>query len=312
MRIGAYECDTPFATAGSGSARWCVASRDGQRFFLKQFLSPVRPDTFSTAPAALRRKQRARCRAFERRKKALYEALGCVLGDCVAAVTDFFVYEGRYYAASGYVPAPLDTLETLGRVPPDEARALLYSLARCLGRVHAQGIVHADLKPEHVLVSRGDGRVRLIDFDSGFLEDDPPADAREIDGDPVYLAPEAFLRMTGEPRALDRKIDTFAFGAIAHRLYTGRLPEAGESAYLYEAALTGGAIRLAEELPRPYRWLIAETFRADPAQRPDDATLVKLFAPPAPPPRDTAPCVNGLSRYLRPEDSRLFPPDERP
>jgi serine/threonine protein kinase len=308
MRIGVYNCVTPFATAGSGSARWCVASRNGGRYFLKQFLTPIRPSLSSGVPPALQEKQMERCVAFERRKRALYEALGCVLGDCVVPVSDFFAFEGRYFAASEYVLAPRKTFETVDALSPRIARELLFELARCLGRLHAQGIVHADLKPEHVLLQReGDSyRVRLIDFDSGFLENDPPLEPRNIEGDPIYLSPEAFLCMTGEQRPLTRKLDTFAFGAIAHRLWTGKLPETGSKKvhYLYEAALSGGIIRLSDDLPAAYRWLIRKTLSRDPAERPDDALLERLFAPPESETRPSGQAVNGLSRFMRSEDKQ--------
>ena len=57
MRIGGYECQTPLATAGSGGARWCVAVKDGRRYFLKQFLSPVQPLPGAALSPALREKR---------------------------------------------------------------------------------------------------------------------------------------------------------------------------------------------------------------------------------------------------------------
>ena len=305
MRIGAYKCETPFATIGSGSARWCVAVRDGRRYFLKQFLSPVRPVAHAAAPTMLQQKQMERCAAFERRKRALYEALHCVLGDCVVPVTDFFAFEGRYFSASEYIPTPYETFETLPRQSPSQTRQLLFELARCLGRLHAQGVVHADLKPEHVLLQREGERcrVRLIDFDSGFLESDPPTEPRDIEGDPVYLAPETYLRMTGDLVPLGRQLDTFAFGAIAHRLWAGCLPQVDSSGhvYLYEAALSGTPIRLSDELPTAYRWLVGKAFSRDPADRPDDAMLERLFAPPADEAHPAQGEINGLSRFWKPE-----------
>lgn len=304
MRIGAYDCQTAFATTGSGSARWCVATRDGRSYFLKQFLTPVRPSPTTNASSALHTKQLARCEAFERRKHALYTALTCVIGDCVVPVTDFFAFDGRYYAVAEYIPTPFETFETLAPVTGREARELLFALARCLGRLHAQGVVHADLKPEHVLVAY-DGtvpRVRLIDFDSGFLEDDPPHQPRDIEGDPVYLAPETFLCMTGEPLTLNRMLDTFAFGIVAHYLLTGQVPHALEPGYVYayQAALAGAGIPLSSDLPTAYSWLIRKTLNRDPAERPDDSTLERLFAPPSDALRSTSTAGNGLSRYMRP------------
>lgn len=304
MRFGGYDCQTPFATAGSGSARWCVAVRNGRNYFIKQFLSPVRPSPASGTVTELHQKQLARCEAFEQRKKALYSALTCVIGDCVVPVSDFFAFEGRYYAVSEYIPTPFETFETLAPVTGPDARELLFALSRCLGRLHAQGIVHADLKPEHVLVSR-DGsmpRVRLIDFDSGFLEDDPPSQPRDIEGDPVYLAPETYLRMAGEPVTLTRKLDTFAFGLVAHHLLTGKVPQTAqpEQTYAYEAVLADTGLQLDGDLPTAYSWLIRKALSKAPDERPDDGLLERLFAPPADAPRKNKQAHNGLSRYMRP------------
>jgi len=309
MQIGAYKCLTPLLTAGSGSARWCVALHEGRRYFLKQFLTPVEPPITSAHNPALRKRQQDRCDAFRERKQALYAALHCVLGDCVVPVHDFFTHEGRFYAASEYIPTPFDTFETIGAVSPRMARELLYSLACCLGKLHTQGIVHADLKPEHIVVVRenDDFRVRLVDFDSGFLESAPPEEARDIEGDPVYLAPETFLCMTGQPAPRTRKVDTFAFGAIAHRLWTGSLPNvvSNDHTYLYEAALAGDVLRLDDRLPTAYNWLIRKSLSRMPEDRPADTILERLLSSPQEAPRTSGETVNGLSRFMKREGWRL-------
>jgi len=107
----------------------------------------------------------------------------------------------------------------------------------------------------------------------------------------------------GMPATLTRRLDTFAFGAIAHRLWTGTLPKAvaTEQTYLYEAALSDGAIQLSDELPTAYRWLIRKSFSRNPEDRPDDGLLERLFAPPVEEAHPTSKAVNGLSRYMRTE-----------
>lgn len=62
--IGGYRPLTPLRTVGSGSARWCIAARGLEKYFLKQFLSPVYPSDPSTP---LGQRQRERCEAFEGR-----------------------------------------------------------------------------------------------------------------------------------------------------------------------------------------------------------------------------------------------------
>ena len=300
--IGAYEPLTPLQTAGSGSARWCIARRGTRRFFLKEFLSPVYPA--ENTNAVLREKQMARCRRFEEKKRRLYSAMSCVIGDTLVPVTDFFRFGLHYYAVSEEIPEPQLTgessVETLSR---EEKREILLSLALCLQRLHLQGIVHADLKPEHVLLRKGTlgYEARLIDLDSGFLTEDPPAPGGETEGDPVYLAPEAFLRMTGEAADIGPAIDTFAFGAILHRLWTGALPET-DAPYLYEAALEQRPIQISAQLPPAYGQAVRRMLDAEPSHRPSDGELVRLFAQPfekdEKPPR-IGEALNGLSRFFR-------------
>lgn len=306
-RIGGYEPLTEMKTVGSGSARWCIARREDQRFFLKEFLSPVHPPQGKDTPLA--RKQLARCQAFERRKRRLYAALSCVIGETLVPVLDFFRHEGRYYAVSEEVPWPHISGEDAAGLSMRETRLLLYDLAECLRRLHTQGIIHADLKPEHLLLTGKPGRyrLRLIDLDSGFLEEEPPSRGENLEGDPVYLSPEVFLRLTGEEEQLTTRLDTFAMGMLIHRLWAGELPafDTARYAYLYEAVLAGGEVRLSPKLPLAYRIPVQRMLRKDPAQRPPDEEIVALLSGPW---QEAGPIgiqeereepLNGLSRYFK-------------
>ena len=304
--IGAYKLLTPLVTAGSGSARWAIASRGGERFFLKEFLSPVYPPEGGNA--VLRNKQILRCQAFEQRKQRLYTAMSCVIGDTLVPVLDFFRYEGRYYSVSEEIAQSEMKQYDPSIFSAEEKRELLLSVALCLQRLHRQDVVHADLKPEHVLLRRGYAGIeaRLIDLDSGFLLSEPPL-AREMEGDPVYLSPEAFLRMAGEEVSVDAAIDTFAFGALMHYFWTGFLPKTDEKYhYLYEAALDGASIHLSRTMPQEYRTLIQQMLCANPANRPSDAEIVRLLSLSQQVEgerkgnhhREDKP-INGLSRFMR-------------
>ncbi|MDD3335238.1 MAG: lipopolysaccharide kinase InaA family protein [Eubacteriales bacterium] len=302
--IGVYKPVTPLQTAGSGSARWCIALRGGQRFFLKEFLSPVYP--YKGGNKALIQKQIERCQRFEATKRKLYAAMSCVIGDTLVPVLDFFCFESRYYAVSEEVPTPRLTGESELDMTNSEKREILLGLALCLQRLHLQGVVHADLKPEHVLLSKGPlgYEVRLIDLDSGFLTEEPPKEPRDMEGDPVYLAPEVFLCMAGQEATLGAAVDTFAFGAIIHRIWTGSLPgiDSKRYAYLYEAALEGGEISLSPELPLPYRMAVRRMLDKDPAHRPSDMEMVRLLTANRPGEErywQEGEPLNGLSRFMK-------------
>ena len=281
MLIGAYQTNTPFATAGSGNARWCVAFKDGKQYFLKQFLSPVQPIQTTQEPTEQVRQRRIRCAAFEERKMALYQELKRIVGDSVVHPEDFFVHDGHYFIATGYIDPSHQTFETVRSLPPRMLWMVLYSLAECLRTLHVYGIVHADLKPEHIIVQQewGKPRIRLIDFDSGFLESDPPKPSTNIDVDPVYMAPEAYRLITGDACTLTAKLDTFAFGILLHQALTGELPSFDRTTYdyCYACVLDGGKITLSPRLSGDFRSLIRKMLRKNPAKRPGDCAVSKTI-----------------------------------
>ncbi len=304
--IGEYQQITPFQTAGSGSAKWCIATRMGQRFFVKQFLSPVFPKT--TTNKMLYQKQQERCVLFETKKQRLYHAMGCVLGDVLVPVIDFFCYQGHYFAISEEVPTSQMTIENTRHLSAKHRRNILLSLALGLQRLHLQGIVHADLKPENALLTLENDTfdVRLIDVDSGFLLEDPPKDENELQGDPAYLAPEAFLCMAGagDHQLLTEKIDTFAFGLIIHFVWTGEWIGFDQSKYHYpfEVVLDQGNLVMSESLPEVHRSLVASMLQLDPKQRPSDAKLIKHLSSTstdAGSHRQRLAPINGMSRFMK-------------
>ncbi|MEZ4248613.1 MAG: protein kinase [Polyangiales bacterium] len=103
---------------------------------------------------------------------------------------------------------------------PDEERIrrAFVQLASALGGLHAEGLVHRDVKPSNVRVTP-DGRVVLLDF--GLVA---PTAANEgaIVGTPAYMAPEQ-ARASGVGAAAD----AYAFGVVLYEALTGRLPFAG-------------------------------------------------------------------------------------
>jgi tRNA A-37 threonylcarbamoyl transferase component Bud32 len=103
-------------------------------------------------------------------------------------------------------------------LPPDEVAATARSLLTTLAFLHAQGIVHGDLKPSNLLL-RVPGEVVLADFGGAVQLDGEAKAARqgEAGGTPLYLAPEQFQ---GAPASAET--DLYAAGAILWEAATGR------------------------------------------------------------------------------------------
>ncbi len=274
MQIGAYHLITDFATAGSGNARWCIAEKNGRKYFVKQFLSPVQPVQTTEFSTELIEKRRKRCAVFERTKSVFYESLSRLHNGCAVRVEDFFVHEGHYFTVSEYIDPAFPTFEIIKTLPKKMAAQLLFSMADCLREMHQIGVVHADLKPEHIIVDNRVGSllIRIIDFDSGFLETCPPQPGSNIEVDPVYLSPEAYRLIIGEAVTLNRKLDTFAQGIFIHQALTGSLPLFDETkyAYLYACILDNGSITLSDQLDRKQQMMIRQMLNKNPAKRPGD------------------------------------------
>jgi len=104
---------------------------------------------------------------------------------------------------------------------PARVRALLAEIADALAFVHARGIVHRDIKPEHVLF-RGEKPV-LIDFGiAGTPGDD--LQQMELSGTPAWMAPEHLSGSLAFPSA-----DIWSFSALGLFLLTGEKPYAGDA-----------------------------------------------------------------------------------
>jgi serine/threonine protein kinase len=120
-----------------------------------------------------------------------------------------------------------------GALPLDQALGYAIDLASALDRAHRSGIVHRDIKPGNVMVSRAG--VKLLDF--GLAKASPAAAAsgenaglsdvtksRLIAGTVQYMAPEQF-----EGQAIDARTDIFAFGAVLYEMVSGRKAFEGSS-----------------------------------------------------------------------------------
>ena len=118
---------------------------------------------------------------------------------------------------------PLERM--LGR-PMDVTQFLRIAvpLAAVIGRMHAQGLIHKDLKPANILVDAAAGGVRLTGFGIASRlprERQAPGPPEEIAGTLAYMPPEQTGRMN---RSVDSRSDLYACGVTLYEMLTGVLP----------------------------------------------------------------------------------------
>lgn len=117
-------------------------------------------------------------------------------------------------------------------------------------------IVHRDVSPQNVLVSRG-GDVKLADFGIALWEQRTEKTLGAIArGKPTYMAPEQAMRS-----AIDGRADVFSLGCTLHALLTGHSPLQDENALV--DLLSGVELEPASTLCAPLRELLARALRRD-------------------------------------------------
>lgn len=116
-------------------------------------------------------------------------------------------------------------LQQHGCLPPAAVALVLHRAARTLDRVHGRGILHRDLKPEHIYFGKT-GAALFIDF--GISKDLLLGGVKTMIesrvGSPWYMAPER-ARAGGE----DQLSDIYALGVIAFEALTGQVPFEGDN-----------------------------------------------------------------------------------
>ncbi|MFF4381693.1 serine/threonine-protein kinase [Kitasatospora sp. NPDC001547] len=228
-----------------------------------------------TVAVKLVHQQYAADREFRVRFRNEVAAARRVGGRWTAPVLDADTEGAQPWVATGYVAGPsLGTaVRDFGPLPVAAVRSLGVGLAEALEAVHAQGLVHRDVKPSNVLLAL-DGP-RLIDFGITRALDAATALTRSgfVVGSPGYLSPEQ-----AEGRNAGPASDVFSLGAVLAHSATGTAPfGSGVSAavLLYRVIHDEPELDIAD---RELRTLVADCLAKDPARRPTPAQLRERLA----------------------------------
>jgi pimeloyl-ACP methyl ester carboxylesterase len=185
------------------------------------------------------------------------------------------VYEVGVHEGCAYIVMELLRGETLrarlDRARPTfvEALALACDVLRGLSTAHEARIVHLDVKPENVFLTK-DGSVKLLDFGIARHKRTGVHERNEIVGTIAYMAPEQLL---GDP--LDFRADIFAFGILLHELATGQHPfsRANVAATMY-ALVNGEFFKDGAVADPEVEAIVRACMELEPSSRPPSAAHV--------------------------------------
>jgi len=165
---------------------------------------------------------------------------------------------------------------TLDKAPALRLPLLVQVFVRAaagLVHMHKKGVLHADLKPNNLMLSRG-GDVKIIDYGLAWIKGQAK---NRIQGTPEYMAPE-----TARSKQVNERTDIYNLGATMYRLLTGELPPVtfNPSGAL---PLDGGTflrllkpvLELKPKTPRVLAEVIERCLSFEPTKRPERASEVQ-------------------------------------
>ncbi|MBP3452315.1 MAG: protein kinase [Clostridia bacterium] len=274
--IKGYRQETQFVNAGAGTSTWCIATKGGQKYFIKSFLEVtlVDEETAKNLPAPMVDAKRKSCVQFRVRKERLYNKLNEIQNGIFISPIELIVYNGHFCAVTDYVDSFADS-NSIHQLLPRRKTILMRTLILAMRDLANNHIVHSDIKPDNIIITYNQKKIpqlKIIDFDSGFFEDAPPRNVNDYHGDMVYFAPESmvFLQSEGEADVrLTCAVDKFAVGLLLHKMWCGELPsyDTNECANAAEALLLDKPITLHHSIPAQLAAVINGFLREDPNSR---------------------------------------------
>ena len=217
----------------------------------------------------------------------------------ICTLHDVGEQDGIHYLVMEYVDG--ETMQKRlekGRLPLDQALEYAIQISDALDKAHRQGVVHRDLKPGNIMITKSAG-VKLLDFGLAKLkarsapldqwstieEKEPLTAEGAILGTLQYMAPEQL-----EGKEADARTDIFAFGAVVYEMVTGKKAFGGASQASLIGAIMHNDPRPMSELqtlvPPPLDRLVRQSLAKDPDDRwqtaGDVMREVKWIAQPGP------------------------------
>ncbi len=113
---------------------------------------------------------------------------------------------------------------------------VIHSILDSLSHAHARKLLHSDLKPGNILVTKHDNRtqIKLADFGLAYALNRAIDSSKVLttSGTPRYMSPE---QAKGRPRDFGPWTDLYALGCVLYRIISGQPPYSGEVEYVLKA-----------------------------------------------------------------------------
>lgn len=147
----------------------------------------------------------------------------------IVPIYDFSEHEGRPFLVMKYIEG--ETLKTVlhnNRPTLAETLPVVEAVGAALAYAHSQGILHRDVKPSNVLVTRA-GQIYLADFGLARIAQSGHSTLTSdmMVGTPHYISPEQALARPD----IDERSDIYSFGVMIYEMTVGRVPYSADTPF---------------------------------------------------------------------------------
>jgi serine/threonine-protein kinase len=265
-RIAHFRIDGKLGQGGMG----VVYRATDERLRRTVALKVLRPEAIGDDKATMRFLREAR-------------AAAAITHPNVATVYEVGEADGVVYIAMELVEG-LTLRKRISQRKPgiNEALRIARDIARGLARAHEAGVVHRDLKPDNIVVTKDD-EMKILDFGLAKTKTDrasqPDVELTEdgwLLGTPAYMAPEL---AAGGSASADARADVFALGVMLYEMIAGKRPFAGGTpGELVAAILRDDPPPLPDGTPPAVSAIVGRCLEKDPADRfPDAGGLLRAI-----------------------------------
>ncbi len=213
----------------------------------------------------------------ESRDRFLFEArLAAQLShENIVTVYDVGTIEDYYYISMEFVDGvDLATILKAGRrFTLKQILYIMKELLKALNHSHNRGIIHRDIKPKNIMISR-EGIVKIVDFSIAMIRDNyKTGEAGVIFGTPYYISPEQI-----RTELVDQRADIYSFGATMYHIINEKVPFDGENKndifqkHLYDKAPPIKDFR--KDIPQEVIKIIEKCMEKEPENRFQDTSEI--------------------------------------